>query len=533
MSYQGLTHHNVINFPFIDYIVSDLCPKIKSNKIYNSGLKMHYFEQSMIHPSYAQHNKMQYDYQRLEYLGDAIFHLVLSEYLLHRYPDEGEGFQTRLRIRMERGDAMVKLSDALKLSTYVKLSDTNLEDSIKEDIFEAFIGAFYLSFGFGYTKEFIVNLVEKYNNISEMIYHDDNYKDLLLRYFHQAKLGHPIYEKIPQINNQISVKVVDSNNKTYAKGSGTDKKAAEQSASKNALIKLGVIVNGEIDYDWADKITIESDEELSEEPENKNKLSVFNPSNVLMTREHFKVLVENYGMSISSSTKINLKLFSEAMTHRTYLKKKTLTDLDIKYKKTCVKLQNKSNERLQFLGDAVIHFVLGEFLYHKYPHVDEGFLTRLRSKLENREALFYLAKKFKIDLFVLISQTIEFYHKRNNPNIISGAIEAFFGAVYLDLGIIFARELFLSLTKTEIDIDELAEAETNYKDFVIFFFNDNNWGTPQYTILKESGPDHAKRFKVALYAKDICIGIGSASSKKKAEQNAAQSFYLKYKQRHK
>ena len=557
MSYQGLTHHSVINFPYIDYTISDICPKIKSNeKIYGSGLKMHYFEQSMIHPSYAQHNNLKYDYQRLEYLGDAIFHLILSEYLLKRYPDEDEGFQTRLRIRMERGDAMTKLSDSLKLSTFVKLFDVNLDDSIKEDIFEAFIGAFYLTMGFSYTKEFIINLIEKYNNFSEMIYHDDNYKDLLMRYFHQAKLGHPIYECIKSVDNKITIKVIDDKNKIYATGSGSDKKNAEQTGAKNALIKLKVIINGEIDYSWAEKIEInlsndsnESDKsdgsngsdkdvknidlpENNENIETKSKISVYNPSNVLMTRNHMKVLIENYGLGIKHDDKINMKLIHEALTHRTYIKKKKLNESDKELKLICVKLQSKSNERLQFLGDAVIHFVICEYLYHRFPNTDEGFLTRLRAKLENRDALFYLAKQFKIDTFVLISQVTEFYHKRDNPNIISGALEAFIGALYLDLGVSFSRELFLAIMKNEVDIDKLAESETNYKDFVIFFFNDNDWGRPKYTIIKESGPGHAKRYKMALFCGKTCIGIGSASSKKRAEQNAAKSFYLKYKAKH-
>lgn len=531
MSYQGLTHHSVINFPFIDYTISSLCPKIKSDtKIYGNGLKMKYFEQSMIHPSYATEYNLRFDYQRLEYLGDAVFHLILSEYLYKRYQDEDEGFQTRLRIRMERGDAMAELSDSLKLSNYVKLFNTDVDDAIKEDIFEAFIGAFYLSFGFEYTKEFIFNLIEKYNNLSEMIYFDDNYKDLLLRYFHQAKLGHPLYNKLKS-DDGCKVNVCDSDGKIYATGKGIDKKSAEQDGSKNALIKLKVIVNGEIDYDWADKIAIEKTDDV-ETTVGKNKLSVFNPNNVLMTRDHLKVLIENYGLSLKRDTKLNMKLVHESLTHRTYLKKRKLTDLDLKYKETCVKLQPRSNERLQFLGDAVIHFVIGEYLYHHYRNTDEGFLTRLRSKLENRDALFYLAKKFKIDTFVLISQTIEFYHKRDNPNIISGALEAFIGAVYLELGIVFASELFLSVVKSEVDIEKLAEEETNYKDFVIFFFNDNKWGTPRYEILETSGPDHAKKFKIGLYADNTCIGIGRASSKKKAEQNAAKSFYLKYKAKH-
>ena len=81
------------------------------------------------------------------------------------------------------------------------------------------------------------------------------------------------------------------------------------------------------------------------------------------------------------------------MTHRSYLVRKKLTSEDKLTAKNAVKLQKKSNERLQFLGDAVIHFVIGEYLYHKYPKADEGFLTRLRCKLENRESLFYLAKQ--------------------------------------------------------------------------------------------------------------------------------------------
>jgi len=510
-----------------------------ADKKISTKANMKHFREAMQHFS-TKYEDVDKTYERLEYLGDAIFHLVLTEYLFKRYDEENEGFLTRLRIRLERGDSMAELARKLELDLFIQVDGINVNEHILEDVFESFIGAFYLNYGMKYTRILIIKLIEKFKNLSELISHDDNYKDLLLRYFHQKKWGHPIYEDESNFNstngtngtNGTNVTYVNSHrfcsvvrnpfNKVIGRGHDFSKKKAEQNASYKALQNLGVIIDGEIDPEWINKIERDEPVEKEKEKIDKKTLSVFNPQNELLKKSTIKTILENYGVVIKEDTPINLSVFNEAMTHRSYLERKNLTKEDKEFGKKCVKLQKKSNERMQFLGDAVIHFILGEFLYHRYRNEEEGFLTRLRCKLENRDSLYFLAKESGVGDFVLISQAIEVLHGRNNVNIIGGGFEAFVGALYLELGLNCAREFTTGVLRIELDLEEIAENETNYKDLILQLYNRNHWGHPQYKVIKEEGPDHSKLFTIGLHHNGKFIGKGTAPSKKKAEQLAAK-----------
>ncbi len=535
MSYNN---NNVINYPFIDYIIKCYVPELQLDELRMKKINMNIFKEAMMHVSTKTEDHHR-TYERLEYLGDAIFHMIITEYFYKRYDEENEGFLTRLRIRIERGDSMAELTKILELKQFIRTYGISLNEHILEDVFEAFVGAFYLNFGIKYSKIFIVKLIEKHKNLSELIFYDDNYKDLLLRYFHQMKWGHPIYED--EYDNSVNKKFGGSKSaattkkfisivknpfgKKIGKGIASSKKKAEQLASKNALIALEVIVKGEVDPNWLDKIDKVEKEEKEKEKNDKKPMSVYNPNNKLMKRADVKQILSTYNTVIAKDAEFNIRLFYEAMTHRSYLVRKKLTPEDKIASKSAVKLQKKSNERLQFMGDSVIHFVIGEFLYNKYPKNDEGFLTRLRCKLENRDSLFYLAKQTDIGSYLLVSQNIEVLHGRNNTNIIGGGFEAFVGALYLELGLATAKCFILEVLRIELDIAKIAENETNYKDLVLQLYNKNHWGRPEYKTMKEEGPDHCKIFTMGIYLKNKLMGQGKASSKKKAEQIASKQMY--------
>lgn len=520
-------YNNVINFPFIDYIIKAYVPELQFDEKKYNKTNMNLFKEAMQHTTtqYEEHHKT---YQRLEYLGDCFYHLVITEYLFQRYDEENSGFLTRLRIRIERGDSMAELTKIIELDQYIQIYGIAMNDHILEDVFEAFIGAFYLNFGIKYTKILIINLIEKHKNLSEMIFHDDNYKDLLLQYYHQMKWGPPIYEddKSNRQTNDKKFKSIVKNpfDKKLGEGIASTRNKAEQLASKNALITLGVIVNGEKDPNWIDKIEKEVKEKEIDKS-GKKTMSVFNPNNKLMKLQDIKEILSLYNVALSKSTKIDIHPFYEAMTHRSYLVRKKLTPEDKIASKNAVKLQKKSNERLKFMGDSVIHFIIGEFLYHKYPYSDEGFLTRLRCKLENRESLYYLAKQTRISDYLLVSQNIEVLHGRNNVNIIGGGFEAFVGALYLQLGLSVCRQLVTEIIRIELDITQIAENETNYKDLILQLYNKNHWGRPQYKVIREDGPDHQKQFTMGIYLNEKLMGQGKSSSKKKAEQIASKKMY--------
>jgi ribonuclease III len=488
-------------------------------------INMSLFRESMQHIS-TKIDRFQKTYERLEFLGDAIFHMVITEYIYERYDTEAEGFLTRLRIRIERGDSMAELAKILDLEPFVQIYG-NINDHVLEDIFEAFLGAFYLNFGIRYTRIFIFRLIENHKNLPELISHDDNYKDLLLRYFHQMKWGHPTYEEERNKNiiniypgKYVSV-VSNPYGKILGRGVAKNKKKSEQLASKMALTTLGVIIDGEIDEEWMSKME-KNEKEVKEKNKGNKKSDIYNPNNKLMKWKDIKDILITYNIVVPKDIKVKIRPFHEAMTHKSYLAKKNKKK---KENKDIVGLQKKSNERLQFLGDAVIHFVIGEYIFHKYPNADEGFLTRLRCKLENRETLYALAKQTGIDKFILISQNIELLYGRNNVNIISGGFEAFIGAIYLELGLKVTKQFITEVIRNELNINKIAESETNYKDLILKIYHKYYWGRPKYRLIKEEGPDHCKMFTMGIFLKGKLMGSGKASSKKKAEQIASKKMY--------
>jgi dsRNA-specific ribonuclease len=516
--------NNIISYPFIDYVIKSHLPDLLKK---NKPVKMDLFIQAMTHHSVSSRN-----YDRLEYLGDGFFRLVIGDYLYERYDDQDEGFLTRLRIKIERGDSMVDLCIKLGLHNFIQ-SNEIIDDAVIEDVFEAFIGAFLLCYGIFYTRQLIINLIEKYKDFAELIKNDDNYKDLLLRYFHQVRWGNPTYQSRVDRRHFIC-KVINIDGDVIGSSSTeTTKPDAEQSASKDALIRLGVIVNGEIDDDWISKLEIQ--------PTIKNKLLakrkvtvIQNPHNELLNKTAVKQLLKTYGVKIPKEVTYDIETFHEAMTHRSYLKRKRkdklkLTKLDKEIIKESVPLQKKSYDRLKFVGNGVIHYVIGYFLYCQYDDKDEGFLTRVRCRMENLESLYTLGSKSGIKNYVLISQVIEELYGRKNVNIISSCFASFIGALYRELGFQIAKQYTIEVLRNELDIEDLAENETNYKDLVIFYYKKHDWGKPIYKLLSTEGPDHSKIFTIGLYNGRQLLGKGTASSKKKAEQLASKEMLSKIK----
>lgn len=198
------------------------------------------------------------DYGELEFLGDAVIHGVLAEYLKKRYGGQGEGFLTKLRTKLEKDETLSKISKILGLQNYAIIA-RNIEQAdgrltnvhLTEDIFEAFIGALKEETTWEKCQEFILSIIETEIDIAELIHHDDNYKDRLMQYFHKVKWGEPKYHE--DISQQKTIKegcVEYRSYTTYVKdpfdniigvGEGNSKPKSEQNAAYNSLIYLKVI----------------------------------------------------------------------------------------------------------------------------------------------------------------------------------------------------------------------------------------------------------------------------------------------------
>ncbi len=204
--------------------------------------------------------------------------------------------------------------------------------------------------------------------------------------------------------------------------------------------------------------------------------------------------------------------YVKSLTHRSYSE---FNDFNL-----------RSNERLEFLGDAVLNMVIAEYLFKAFPNEDEGFLTKIRAQLVNRAALTACAEK--INLFELMLVSTNFV---NNPkgiqSIISNAMEALIGAIYLDAGLPKSREFIIKAVLEPSLQDKIFLVDRNFKSQLLEFAQANKLNNPQYKIINEEGPHHNKEFTIEVFIDDVSYGCGKGKNKKSAEQNAAQDALMK------
>ena len=183
-----------------------------------------------------------------------------------------------------------------------------------------------------------------------------------------------------------------------------------------------------------------------------------------------------------------------------------------------------SNERLEFLGDAVLDLVVGEFIFNMYPGRREGQLTQLRSTLVNRRALARQARVMKLGRYVLLSSSEARSGGRFRHSILSDAYESIIGAMYLDGGLEPVRR-FLHRTLLQ-DLGEERPSEIddsrNYKSALLEYTQGEGIGQPEYRVDSAVGPDHEKIFTIEVYVSGNPVSKGTGTSKKNAEQDAAR-----------
>ncbi len=194
-------------------------------------------------------------------------------------------------------------------------------------------------------------------------------------------------------------------------------------------------------------------------------------------------------------------------------------------KESRVKGFRESNERLEYLGDAVLGMVIAEYLFKKYPFKDEGFLTEIRSRIVNREMLNVISRKIGLD------HLIEYDGQRGRimpgrTSMYGDALEALVGAVYLDKGFDFTRRFILHKLLTHYDLDAVVSTNGNYKSRLI------EWAQRQgkdlrFEIVSEQGSHQFREFVAQVLVDDVPLTTGNGYSKKKAEQAAAEKAFDK------
>lgn len=198
----------------------------------------------------------------------------------------------------------------------------------------------------------------------------------------------------------------------------------------------------------------------------------------------------------------NKELLKEALTHKSM-------------KTSC------NNERLEFLGDAVLDLIVGEYLFFKFNHTDEGNLSKLRAALVNEKSFANLSSSINLGEFLYLSTAEENNNGRNKPSLLSDALEALMGAIYLESGLEKVKEIFTKLLEKEYKNIDLKSLGKDYKTALQEITQARFGVTPKYELVSSSGPDHKKVFEMAVYLDGKELARSFGSSKKEAEQSAA------------
>lgn len=205
----------------------------------------------------------------------------------------------------------------------------------------------------------------------------------------------------------------------------------------------------------------------------------------------------------------NKKLLEQAFIHRSYINENTGSKL-------C------HNERLEFLGDAVLELIITDYLYNKYPDKNEGDLTAYRSSLVNAVIIGEVALSLGMNEYLLLSKGEAKDIGKARGYILANTYEAYVGAVYLDRGYDVVKEFIAKTLFSRIDTIIAKKLWKDPKSLIQEKSQEYLNVTPSYKVLHEAGPDHDKYFTIGVFFRDDCIAEGKGNSKQEAEQNAAQ-----------
>lgn len=201
-------------------------------------------------------------------------------------------------------------------------------------------------------------------------------------------------------------------------------------------------------------------------------------------------------------------LHRQAFVHRSYLNE--------------TKEKLESNERLEFLGDSILSFVISDHLYKTYPDFDEGILTNLRSLVVNTKSLAKTAKRLEFGQSLLLSKGEEDSKGRENESILANTFEAFIGALFMDQGIQAVSDFLHEVLVPEIETYVQKKVFKDPKSLLQEYVQSKKQSSPLYKVLNEEGPAHAKLFTIGVFVENEKFGEGVGKSKQEAEENAAE-----------
>jgi ribonuclease-3 len=209
----------------------------------------------------------------------------------------------------------------------------------------------------------------------------------------------------------------------------------------------------------------------------------------------------------------NLELLKHALTHKSWVNEHPKV--------------RTSNERLEFLGDAVLEFIISKELYDKFPHREEGYLTALRASLVNTVNLAKVAKTLELGKHLLLSKGEEDTGGRTNQSLLANTIEAIIGALFIDSGIKASDKFIKDNILVNLD-EKVSQPLKDPKSTLQEIIQSKSIASPTYNVVKEDGPDHSKIFHVEVLIEGKRKSLGVGKSKNEAEQAAAKKALKKY-----
>jgi len=202
----------------------------------------------------------------------------------------------------------------------------------------------------------------------------------------------------------------------------------------------------------------------------------------------------------------NPSLLEQALVHSSYVNENP-------------SLATASNERLEFLGDAILGFIIAQELYQRFSNLSEGEMTKLRSSVVRQESLSRMARAISLGSYLYLGRGEEAGGGQHKPANLASALEAIIAAIFLDQGLASARDFVLRAVSQELN----KGAEADYKSQLQELLQARQQQTPTYRLIKETGPEHEPIFTVEVRVGDNVLGRGSGKSKKAAETEAARS----------
>ena len=266
----------------------------------------------------------------------------------------------------------------------------------------------------------------------------------------------------------------------------------------------------------------------------------YNLNNILVQEDDIIKLLNQYNVKIDKVH--NIEAFRESFTHKSYCKKsiypsEILEDSkkELGNPRELLELRENSYERLEYLGDRVLKLIVSFYLFNRYEKENEGFMTKLQTKIEDKKNLPILSKEIGLGKFFLISKSIENMNGRNLDKIHEDIFEAFLGALFLSNGFEICLLLIINLLETLIDYSEKLYCDNNYKDNLLKYHHTNDWSHPKYSIIYMEGPPHKRKYIIGVEKhnptddkENKYIGFGIGNSHKEGEQNAAKMALIIY-----